>query len=118
MGGWSTKTEQLIADIESEKKPYNECLMDRKKEIKEIANEIIKLKGYDIKIKKDGNKYFKNMLDLYNKIPGKQDNYFYVFLYTDLLLKIEESPTNYHKFMSICIVMPQLQKAIEYYYGE
>lgn len=120
MGGWSNKTEQLIAAIENEhkEKPLNKCLMERKQDIKEISEQIIQLKGYDINIKKDGNKYFKDMLELYNNIPGKQDNYFYVFVYTDLLKKLEESPSNFHAYMTICVIMPQLYKAIKYYCGE
>lgn len=120
MSGWSDKTFQLIADIEKKygKKKYNDLIMENKQRFFDIANEIRAINGYNINIKKQANKYFKEMFELYKKVPNKQDDYFYVFLYTDLLNKLSSSPDNTHKFMSICVIVPQICKAIKYYCGE
>lgn len=120
MSGWSNKTFQLIAEIEKEHKQesYDKLIIEKQDRFFEITDIIQAIKGYDSQIKKDGNKYFKHMLKLYKRIPWKSDDYFYVFLYTDLLKKLDESPDMLHKYMSICVIVPQICKAIKYYCGE
>lgn len=117
MSGWSTKTFQLIAEIgkEHKDKPYDSLIIKRKQEFFDIADEIKAINGYDINIKKQANKYFKDMKELYDNVPDKKDDCFYVFLYTDLLKKICESPDDFHRCMSICVIVPQICKAIKFY---
>lgn len=112
MRGYYTDTLNLINTInkKSEGIPLEKSILQFKSDFALIANKIRAMTIYRNRIRLTAAEYETEMKDKYKKEEIKKP--LFVVYYLDLLRKLKDSSTAMHQIMSICVVVPLIDKEI------